>query len=70
MLARQFFLPLLVSALSKVDAMAVSMEGRGFGQYRSRTFLREVRFSRADGRGGGCALILVLVGLVGYLVRL
>ncbi len=32
-LARQFFLPLLVSALGKVDSLAVSMEGRCFGKY-------------------------------------
>jgi energy-coupling factor transport system permease protein len=47
-LARQFFLPLLVSALGKVDALAVSMEGRCFGKYPTRTFLREVHVSRLD----------------------
>ncbi len=65
--ARQFFLPLLVSALSKVDAMAVSMEGRGFGQYPRRTFLREVRFSHGDGWAVG-ALVAVVAGLVVYVV--
>jgi energy-coupling factor transport system permease protein len=48
-LARQFFLPLLVSAMSKVDALAVSMEGRCFSKYPRRTFLREVSFTRRDG---------------------
>lgn len=47
-LARQFFLPLLVSALGKVDALAVSMEGRCFGKYTRRTFLHETRFERRD----------------------
>lgn len=47
-LARQFFLPMLVSALGKVDALAVSMEGRCFGKYPTRTFLRQVRFARRD----------------------
>ena len=47
-LARQFFLPLLVSALGKVDALAVSMEGRCFGKYPTRTFLRQVRWARRD----------------------
>jgi energy-coupling factor transport system permease protein len=47
-LARQFTLPLLVSALSKVDALAISMEGRCFGKYRRRTFLRQVRFTWRD----------------------
>jgi energy-coupling factor transport system permease protein len=47
-MARQFFLPLLVSALGKVDALAVSMEGRCFGKYPTRTFLRVVRVARQD----------------------
>ncbi len=62
-LARQFILPLLVSALSKVDALAVSMEGRGFGQYQRRTFLREVPFTRTDILATG-ALLLALATLV------
>jgi len=56
-LARQFFLPLLVSAMSKVDALAVSMEGRCFGKYPRRTFLREVAFTRRDGVALGVLLI-------------
>ena len=47
-LLRQFMLPMLVSALRKVDALAVSMEGRQFGRYSTRTFLRRSRFTRAD----------------------
>ena len=60
-LARQFFLPLLVSALGKVDALAVSMEGRCFGKYPRRTFLREVHFTRQDGVLLGA---LALIGMV------
>jgi energy-coupling factor transport system permease protein len=56
-LARQFFLPLLVSALGKVDALAVSMEGRCFGKYPTRTFLRTVHFTRLD----ATATILLLL---------
>ncbi|MGC9469427.1 MAG: energy-coupling factor transporter transmembrane component T family protein [Anaerolineae bacterium] len=47
-LARQFVLPLLVSALGKVDALAVSMEGRCFGKYPTRTFLREAHATWRD----------------------
>lgn len=54
-LARQFFLPLLVSALGKVDALAVSMEGRCFGKYQRRTFLRQTDRTRLD----GAALLLL-----------
>ncbi|MBN1815302.1 MAG: energy-coupling factor transporter transmembrane protein EcfT [Anaerolineae bacterium] len=56
-LARQFFLPLLVSALGKVDSLAVSMEGRCFAKYPERTFLREVRMTARDW--------VALAGLVG-----
>jgi energy-coupling factor transport system permease protein len=58
-LARQFTLPLLVSALGKVDALAVSMEGRCFGKNPTRTFLREVRATRLD----GVAVGLLVVGM-------
>ncbi len=47
-LARQFFLPLLVSALDKADTLAISMEGRCFGKYPSRTYLRQAKLGRAD----------------------
>jgi energy-coupling factor transport system permease protein len=63
-LARQFVLPLLVSALGKVDALAVSMEGRCFGKYPTRTFLREVRATWLDGVALG--LLLVSVAAVAY----
>jgi energy-coupling factor transport system permease protein len=56
-LARQFFLPLLVSALGKVDVLAVSMEGRCFGKYPDRTFLREVRATWRDGIAAGLLII-------------
>jgi energy-coupling factor transport system permease protein len=67
-LARQFFLPLLVSALSKVDALAVSMEGRCFGKYPARTFLREVRVTWLDGVALGL-LVLLMAGVVAMVLR-
>jgi len=60
-LARQFTLPLLVSALGKVDALAVSMEGRCFGMHARRTFLREVRATWHD----GVALVALLLAGAG-----
>ena len=63
-LARQFFLPLLVSAMSKVDALAVSMEGRCFGKYPHRTFLRQVHFTRRD----AVALVILLFCTIGLFV--
>jgi energy-coupling factor transport system permease protein len=64
-LARQFFMPLLVSALGKVDSLSVSMEGRCFGKYPERTFLRQVRMGAGDWWAVG---VLVVVGAVGALV--
>lgn len=63
-LARQFVLPLLVSALSKVDALAVSMEGRCFGKYPTRTFLREVRATWRDGAALGVLGLLIAASSV------
>ncbi len=63
-LARQFVLPLLVSALGKVDALAVSMEGRCFGKYPTRTFLREVRATWLDGAAVG--LLIVSMAAMAY----
>ncbi|MGD8624338.1 MAG: energy-coupling factor transporter transmembrane component T [Anaerolineae bacterium] len=59
-LARQLFFPLLASALGRVDALAVSMEGRCFGKYPTRTFLRQVRPGRAD----RWALAILVAGLI------
>lgn len=36
----QLLLPMLISALSKVDALAISMEGRSYGRYPDRTYFR------------------------------
>jgi energy-coupling factor transport system permease protein len=47
-LARQLILPLLVSALRKVDELAVSMEGRCFGKYPTRTYRRTPGYTRRD----------------------
>ena len=64
-LARQFFLPLLVSALGKVDSLAVSMEGRCFGKHATRTFVREVRAGWHDAVALGLLLIVLLSLVLG-----
>jgi energy-coupling factor transport system permease protein len=67
-LARQFTLPLLVSALGKADTLAVAMEGRCFGKHPTRTFLRTVRMKRLD----WIALLVLLVTIaatVGYSIH-
>jgi energy-coupling factor transport system permease protein len=45
---RYTVVPLVVSALSKADMLAMSMEGRAFGYRRTRTFLTADRYSAVD----------------------
>jgi len=66
-LGRQFFLPLLVSALGKVDSLAVSMEGRCFGKYPTRTFLREVHCTNRD-VAAAALLVLGVAALAAVLI--
>jgi len=62
-----FILPLLISAMSKVDALSISMEGRCFGKYRTRTYYKVRKKYRGDlwaGLGlllGTAAVVLVLM---------
>jgi energy-coupling factor transport system permease protein len=46
--ARYTLMPLVVSALSKVDVLVISMEGRAFGVKPTRTSLRNSRFTGMD----------------------
>jgi len=41
-------MPMLFSALSKVNTLASSMEGRGFGAHKKKTFLHPVKFTLCD----------------------
>ena len=61
---RQLLMPILSSALGKVDRLAVSMEGRSFGRYAHRTFLRQRPFARRDGLALGVLIIAVLSLLI------
>jgi len=64
-LIRQFALPMLSSALGKVDSLAVSMEGRGFGRHPTRTFYRPRSFARRDSLGlVGLAAFVILVFVI------
>ncbi len=46
--ARYTFIPVVVSALGRVESLAISMEGRCFGLYPVRTFHRRIPFGWAD----------------------
>lgn len=55
-----FTLPMLVSAMGKVDALSISMEGRCFGMYPTRTYFK----TRARFKGdlwAGLSLLLAVV---------
>jgi len=57
---RYTFFPLLVSALSRVEALSLSMEGRGFGYRKERTYLRSSKWTPAD--------YLVMILSLGFLL--
>ena len=43
-LIRYTFIPLIISALSRVDSLAISMEGRAFGLYKKRSFMEPRKY--------------------------
>jgi len=64
---RRLLMPVLSSALTKVDMLAVSMEGRGFGRMPHRTFLRTVPFTARD---AAALVVLALVTVGGVALAL
>ena len=57
---RYLFLPLVLSALSKVDTLAISMESRAFGLYPQRSYLEKQPFTRRHRLAAAAVLILSL----------
>ena len=45
---RHTFLPMIFSALSRIDTLTLAMDGRGFGYARRRTYARRPRFAAKD----------------------
>jgi energy-coupling factor transport system permease protein len=67
---RYTFFPLLVSALSWVDTLSLSMEGRGFGYAENRTYLRKSNWDYLDSVSLVllfCFLIFIILLTLGYL---
>lgn len=58
---RYTFVPVLVSGLMRVDSIAMSMKGRGFGLYPQRTVTRKEPWGRMD--WVATVLFAVLVGV-------
>ncbi len=46
--AKYMFFPLIITALSRVQSLVVSMDGRAFGAYSTRTFLHESQTHKID----------------------
>ncbi|HHW54654.1 MAG: energy-coupling factor transporter transmembrane component T [bacterium] len=61
---KYLYLPLVISALSKVETLAISMENRAFGLYPSRTYLASQALT---GREKGACLAIPLLFLLLYL---
>jgi energy-coupling factor transport system permease protein len=55
--------PLMIGAIGSMQNLALSMEARGYGASRARTFLREPKFSTAD-RVTLAVLCIVLLAVV------
>jgi len=59
---RYLVLPLVVSALARVDTLTLSMEARGFGLHRNRTYRIQSSFTSVDKLvlvAGGAVLVMV-----------
>ncbi len=64
------FFPLLVSALSRVDFLSMSMDGRGFGYSTTRSYLRKSSWKASDGIVALltlCFLVVCILLAAGYL---
>jgi energy-coupling factor transport system permease protein len=59
---RYTFMPLIVSALSRVDGLVVSMEGRAFGYKKTRTFVTRDHYGPLDkALILGCSILALLI---------
>lgn len=62
---KAFTLPLLISAMGKVDTLSISMEGRCFGMHSDRTYLHD-REEYSGDLWAGLALALGAVSVIFY----
>ncbi len=61
------FIPLVLTMLRRTADMDVAIESRGFGAPVQRTYLEEIRPTRADYIALGVAVI-VFAGIISYLI--
>ena len=60
-LTKYTFVPLLASALSRVNALTRSMDARGFGLFKNRTYLKQVKPKKVDWVIAAGAVFLTIV---------
>ncbi|KYC45324.1 MAG: Energy-coupling factor transporter transmembrane protein EcfT [Candidatus Methanofastidiosum methylothiophilum] len=65
MMARYTFIPLIRSTMQYIDTLTVSMEGRCFGAYDTRTYIEEVGYGKKD----VALLILSVIFLIGIIYQ-
>jgi len=51
----------LYSLVERVNTLSISMEGRSFGRYHTRTYQQSIRFAVRDGVAFGCTLLLISI---------
>ena len=61
---RYLFIPLVLSALSKVDALTISMESRAFGLYPQRSYLEKQPFTGKHRLAAAAVFVLSLILLL------
>ncbi|MGD2111108.1 MAG: energy-coupling factor transporter transmembrane component T [Phycisphaerae bacterium] len=61
LMLRRLCFPLIVSALRTAHQLSLSMEGRGFGLHKRRTFARKVPTTKYD----GALIVLLLLSVLG-----
>lgn len=62
-MTRRYILPLLVSALRRVENVAIAMDSRGFGAFPKRTFIDQFQWSRS-GLILASSWLLLLLGVL------
>lgn len=57
----QYSIPLLVTSIRKGIRLAVSMENRGLGKFKSRSYYQELEFTKRDGLFLGIYLLFIVI---------
>ncbi len=58
---KQFLKVLIITMIKRVNSLEVSMEGRSFGLYKNRTFIKEISYSAVDLLIIICELLLITI---------